>query len=305
MLALYSGYRGGGFDYEQYVLMINHIMTENTLQEQLLIAKDPIFGLIVHTISPNNDQEIVNVFLVIASIAFFAKLFFIKKIHRVITFTILYILFLSPSLDFAAIRALLGLMFLLICMKYISEENKWMALLFGLFSIFSHISMLLPIILSLSISEKIIKTTSPFSFICLMIIAFLSKPVLSLFKNTDAYINNSGTIFALAPCILTLFSVLLLSMFNDNEDPFNKKLCIVALSLVAMSIGFVYPTVIAASRYLQVAQLLILFLICNVRFQLTLINILIYSVSIVLYIIPLLYRNIDLSLWDAVLTGKA
>lgn len=303
-LALYSGFRQGGFDYEQYVLMIKYIMSESNFHEKLLVAKDPLFGLIVHIVSPSNDIEIVYVFFLISIIAFVAKIFFIGNIHRVITFSILYVLLLSPSLDFAAIRAMLGLMFLIICIKYLAEDNILFALFFGLLSIVSHISMILPVVLSMPFAERNIRRLLPFSYISLMIMAFLSKPILSLFKNTDVYINNSGTIFAVLPCLITLMSLVVLSNFNNQIDPFTKKIYIVAVSLVVMSIGFVYPTVIASSRYLQVAQILILILICNVRFKLTLKNILIYGLSVTLYIIPLLYRNIDFSLWNAALTGN-
>ncbi|MFQ2708889.1 EpsG family protein [Aeromonas caviae] len=298
-LFIASGFRNGGYDYTNYVEMITFSTSADTLFSKIMLAKDPMFGLIVGITNPTNYEEYWRVFLSIAGLAYLGKLIFLKYLQHCIVFSIIYVLLLAPGLDFAAIRALLGIVFLLCALSYLSRERHKLYYVFSLLSVMSHISMLLPVILSLSFINERCNKNRWLLYCFVFFISIFIKPILSLFSNTANYIDVAGSIFAFFPPLLMLLSLLIVGYFLklNVQSEFCYRAYNLSILLSFMSLGFTFQVVVAASRFLQVSQVLFLVVICCVYFKKSPYNIILYFAALLCYAIPLLYQNYDFDLW--------
>lgn len=301
ILLLASGFRIGGYDYTNYVDMITFTQSADSVFGKIIIAKDPMFGLIVGLIDPTHVEEYWRVFLSIACLAFLGKLFFINQVYRCILFSIMYALLLAPGLDFAAIRALLGLIFLLSALSCISCKQHKLYYFFSFASVTSHISMLLPVLLSSKIiNDRCNKNRISLCFFVFFISIF-SKPVLKIFSNTGGYIEASGTIYAFFSPLLMLLALLLISYLikSNTQTEFCYRTYNTSLLIAFMSLGFTFQVVVASYRFLQISQVLFLIVICSIRFKNNASNIILYSLTILCYAIPILYQNYSFDLWHS------
>ncbi|WP_162265152.1 EpsG family protein [Aeromonas salmonicida] len=298
-LLLTSGFRIGGYDYTNYVDMITFTQSVDTIFSKIFIAKDPMFGLIVGFTNPRHRDEYWMVFLSIASLAYLGKLFFINDIRRCTFFSIIYVILLAPGLDFAAIRALLGMVFLLSALSYLSSGRDNLYYVFSFLAVISHISMLLPILLSSKIINDFFYKNKALVFLIVLCISIFTKPILSLFSNAAGYIDVSGSFFAFFPPILMLLASFILGYLISLQV--QTEFCVRAYNLsiliAVMSFGFTFQVVVASSRFLQVSQFLFLVVLCCVCFKKNVFNIMLFSVAFLLFSIPLLYQNYDFDLW--------
>lgn len=104
--------------------MFDRINTTDGLVEKVLVAKDVLVGIIVSIISPTSRSEFTIVFFIIGLVNCLYRFYLIKIMGlKFIPYFIIYIIFLSPGLDFAALRALMGLSFLTIYHCSIKKTN--------------------------------------------------------------------------------------------------------------------------------------------------------------------------------------
>jgi hypothetical protein len=292
LLAIISGNRMGGFDYEPYLLMIRYVQEVDGIFAKILVAKDPMFGAIVSFVDPIYSSDYVKVFLFISMLAFIT-----------ITFAVLYIFLLSPSLDFAAIRALLGMGFLIAFLNYYSKKQLLVSLVFAFLSIASHISMVLPILLSFSLI-KVHYEKHKYMFVSLFFVCTLfTKPIFSLFKNTSTYIDVGGTLLGYLPIIFLILNLIIYFELVKGEinTKFNEIVIYVSLILAVFALAMLHNVIVISARYMQISQMLFLVALCSANFRLTKNKMLLWLLSLILFSIPLIQRNISLHLWQSVM----
>lgn len=302
-VAVLSGYRIGGLDYYQYVSMIKNIQTVDGLFSKILIAKDPMFGIVVSLVNPLRPDAYVNVFTVVAMLAFLTKLSFIWELKRAVIFSVLYFILIAPSLDFAAIRAMLGVFFLIGFLKFYSQRSFILAFIFGFFSVISHVSMALPILLSLGFVKGVYDWNRYLFVFLFFLFGFLSKPLFALFKNTSTYIEVGGTYLAFVPVLLLIINLLVYSQLvkNERNTNFNNLVFYLVIILTVFSLAMLHNVVIIGMRYMQIAQVLLLVALCSANFRMTYNKFLLWVISFVIFCIPLIYRNVSLNLWSEML----
>ena len=303
LLAIISGNRMGGFDYEPYLLMIRYVQEVDGIFAKILVAKDPMFGAIVSFVDPIYSSDYVKVFLFISMLAFITKVSFIWELKRSITFAVLYALLLSPSLDFAAIRALLGMGFLIVFLNYYSKKQLLVSLVFAFLSIASHISMVLPILLSFSLI-KVHYEKHKYMFVSLFFVCTLfTKPIFSLFKNTSTYIDVGGTLLGYFPIIFLILNLIIYFELVKGEinTEFNEIVIYVSLILAVFALAMLHNVIVISARYMQISQMLFLVALCSANFRLTKNKMLLWLLSLILFSIPLIQRNISLQLWQSVM----
>lgn len=297
-----------GPDLAAYNAMISYIQSGDSFFSKISLSKDPLFGLIVTVINPIQEDEYKKVFIVVAIIGVGLKISLLKEIKPAFTFSSLYFILFSPSLDFSAIRAFTGLFFVLLFLtsKFNeSDENLKKTYLFCLLSILSHVSMLLPVVLS---SKTVLNEISKRKALyCTMVFIFVltASPLLSLFENTQTYINSGGTVFALIPPLLTAISLVLYGGSVNFSNDVSRFTYNISLIIAVVSIAFAPSVIIASGRFLQVSQFLFLFVLCSysVHIKRERIYHIIYIISLAMYVVPLVYRNVSLELWEMVLSN--
>ncbi|MFM5321145.1 EpsG family protein [Aeromonas caviae] len=299
VLCFVSGNRSGGYDYDNYLKMISYIQNGESVWDKIILAKDPLFGFIVYLINPTSN-EFNSVFMAVAIIACLTKYFYLSKIKRPILFFLLYLPLFSPSLDFAAIRAMMGIMFLLAALACKDNRSINGFLFFGVLAFLSHVSMFIPLMFSMSFFSK--KFSSHKIIVCLivLILSFFLKPVISLFSNTVSYIESGGTYLAFFPIILVILSLLCIGIYIDSkaESDFNATCYRISFLVILLSLGTASDVVIVSARLMQLSQVLLLINICNSLAAVTRTNCYFYMLSLIFFLIPLIYRNITMSLWS-------
>lgn len=107
ILTVSAGFRPYGFDYAEYLLIVDSIFKEQVddIESLLTIAKDPFFSLVV-LVTRFFTEDVLDIFFVIAVISVFPKLLLALSLPRYRSlFLGLYAILLAPGLEFAAIRS--------------------------------------------------------------------------------------------------------------------------------------------------------------------------------------------------------
>ncbi|MCS3430538.1 EpsG family protein [Klebsiella sp. BIGb0407] len=309
IFSIITGLRTDSFDYSEYVVMIRNTMKGESLIDKIFLAKDPLFGLIVGVINPVYEYDYKYVFLTISILGFIGKLFFLNKIKdHVFYFLIIYIILLSPSLDYAAIRSMVGLSFLGAALAYYNN-GRVQFLILSTIAMLSHISIIVPFLLSLKIVNKFIIRFKYLIFVVLTItIPVLGKLLLSQFSNSQTYLNINGSIFAIVPpliCVLTsilYWKVIMRKMDAMQIDDFNKITFYISFVILYISFLLSPVVVVASFRLMQIGQFLFLLTLCstNIKNRSTVTKVFFYLITI-LYSIPFVFRNIQLDLWSNIL----
>ncbi len=145
LLAISAGFRPYGFDYAEYLLIIDNIFQEQVddIDSLVTVAKDPFFSSVVLFTGLFSDDP-HNVFLVIAVLSVGTKFFLALSLLRYSSlFLGVYSILLAPGLEFAAIRAGLSLGFL--GLLFIGGVSFGRRSVITALAVLSHISALVPI----------------------------------------------------------------------------------------------------------------------------------------------------------------
>ena len=256
-----AGMRVGGFDYIEYVYMIESLQ-DNTSAEldmttRLFIAKDPMMLAIVDLCSFVNGKESWPVFLSFAFIGIATKTIaaFTLKRYSVI-FISAYAILLSHALDFAAIRSSLAIGFILLA--FANKDNIKFNLTFWILAIASHISA--TIFLIGLLPSKFL--TSRKSIIVLLLISapisyILSSQIWSIERAVD-FVNNQGNLTAIFFPVATIF-IFLAQIFSSNPVK-NNIYRVISIGL-GTSLGLSIPAVTISARLLEMCWCFLLFAI--------------------------------------------
>lgn len=313
LFALLSGLRDGGFDYEHYVIMIEDTISGSTLVDKLIIAKDPLFGFVVHLVNPTTDNDYYRVFITFSMLGFLGKLVFRDELgYGFPLFVFIYILFMAPALDYAAIRAMVGLSFLVAAFKY-QNKNLILYLLFALVSVSAHISMLVPLVIGNKLSIRFIGKKPALVFLFIIAGAVFSRFILSYFPNTHTYIDKTGSLASVLPILISitalfLYWISIFRVYSTKNSGFHKRLFYVSTVLFLGSLFLAPIVVVAAYRFHQIAQFtfLICLLMTSHRFLLERKQRLMSLIFVlILLCLPMAYKNYSQELWSTMLESTS
>jgi hypothetical protein len=264
-------------DRENYEIHINAIRNidifQNSLENLILLRIEPTFIFITYIINLFTEFNFF-IYLIYAFIALASKAYSARVFEKYSFFFLsIYLLFFSPSLEFASIRiaASLGLMFLAI--YYEIKGKHWLKLFLFLLSFFFHYSSLVFLLPYFLLSK--IKISNTILTLVFFVPLFFSNIIIYLISGYDRvsnYDGNVGSIYSFIYPLLFLFIQLLFLIFNSNElknaPSFILKLVLVELALSGLSIGVCLKFVIFSYRILEIQSffyLIILFYFISIK----------------------------------------
>ena len=305
-LSIYSGWRDVGIDRENYIVMYNGIVSNDDLTIKFWYAKD-IFFLIISELASYVSDDYKIAFFVSCFFSVMLKYFSIKKLSskHILYYFFLYSVFLSPGLEFAAIRGGIAIGFIMLAISYRDQTIKFFA--FSLLAITAHLSAFLVIILLI---KKVNTLLSKYklSYIAVSLIIFIFSEILLelLPKGTESYDDfNRGTLFSLFDPAVTLLAAFLIfykldqvAINNSKRDIYTKILFIkqIVYGLIAIAFGFTSLLVPATTRYLEISWCLLI-IVSIIMFKKSFIN----MMGVLLFFSLLSYMNIRRFTWLAII----
>jgi hypothetical protein len=290
-----------GADYGNYIDKIHWVRSSKAnnldLLAQLTVASDPLFwGITVLTEMISEDP--LWVFYILLSIALLTKFWFTARFpaYRSLILSS-YALFLAPTLEFAAIRAstALGIFLLALCF-----EGGIRRFIVYTMSVGAHVSAAVPVLV-LTLSSKIRKISSVLiAGTCIVLIPLLSGAVNKLGRAQE-YIDNQGSLFALAPPAATL--LLLFISFSSkwmrqrvmSQEMVGKNYQI-ALVCTSIALGGSPLWVTVAHRFLEIGQFFFCVTACTaLKGGYSRIRIVIGLIGIFALLV---YKNVALGTWN-------
>lgn len=261
VLAACAGLSTQGFDYEEYVTIIETTrqLADQDIALQLVAAKDPIFLLIIDLAGAvTGDVQLV--FLIVAVLSASTKAFATAALPgRRTQFMALYAVFIAPGLEFAAIRA--GLAIGMIMLGYmIARRMSWRALWVTL-GLASHASVLFVV------AGRLWSRWWRLMLFGLIVLGPVVIPVLLGLAEEDAryfqYLDNPGTPLAFVMPVATLLALLLLSRSMRGRLPaqhvaLSREALSATYFVVTMSLILTLPIVTAATRVMELAWVFLL-----------------------------------------------
>lgn len=262
LLAICAGLYTEGFDHEQYVLMIENtiLLTDQDILVQLYAAKDPLFLLIIKlTVAFTDNIQLV--FLIVATIASVTKVLATSAIKgRRTLFMALYVIFISPGLEFAAIRA--GLAVGLTMLGYFAVQRLPWKILWVIFGVLSHISVLIITAGRIWVSR----------WYTMVIGTVLIVPAIILFlpflieedERYSQYLANGGTLLAFALPVVTLLCMLLLTLSLKSKQTvqhpaLTQNWLLTSFFILGSVFVLTIPVVTVATRLMELGWVLFLF----------------------------------------------
>ncbi|MDP4299852.1 EpsG family protein [Leptothrix discophora] len=261
LTSIAAGWREWGADRDNYIQAYWGIVEGSDLIEKMFFAKDPLFLLIVSACAFfSQDPKFSFVFICLLSL--YSKYYAFHRIlsGRIAIFAILYIIFIAPGLEFAAMRAGLAIGFLMITVA--SEGEKFKKALFGMLAILAHTSLAPAVLITHPTAQRFLKRF-PASYIAITIAIATGTPaILSAFPKWAYYEESQGTLFSLATPILVLVPFFLIFHTNiasnqSNKDVPDRKLTEtcreICLLMVSLSFGITLIIPTASTRFLEIA----------------------------------------------------
>lgn len=266
ILAFFSGWRDVGIDRENYLLMYAGVVSSDDFLEKFFFAKDAVFLLLSILASYfSEDAELAFLLICLTSIA--AKYFAVKRIapRYLLVFLVMYAVFLSPGLEFAAMRGGLAIGFFMLAMAY--SERLFPFVVFSLLTVASHMTLLPAVLLAYRpVSELLARHKIVYVAIAVATLS-VAASLIALFPHGADYEDNQGTILSYAlPMVTLIISQLVFYRFKrvgsgQRLDPVLQFLTIskpVIYGLIAIAFGISGTIVTASTRYLEIAWCLLL-----------------------------------------------
>jgi hypothetical protein len=267
-LLLLAGFRTGGFDYQNYLNIIN---TVRSLEgDDFLIrskaAKDPALLLIIEIVSKLTlDPQFI--FLTVAALSVLPKILASSLFPKNRTFFLsLYAVFLAPGLEFAAMRTGLGLGLFMAGISSISRIQR--KFLFGA-AVASHAS------LAISVFGLFLGKSRYFTFVAFLGALISIITINALTSNIDRlslFSGNNGTLFSIIFPALSLVAALCLIVISKKNAAIGDEglltLSKICLFNIVLSIVLSIPMVTVSFRIIEIAWVLLLMLLLSIRFTL-------------------------------------
>jgi hypothetical protein len=260
-LLLAAGFRQGGFDYEEYIVIIDALRRtageEVDFEIRMLIAKDPIM-LFFTDATADLSEAYWPVFLGFAMLSVLGKLFAVRVLSgRAALFLGLYTIFLAPGLEFAAIRAAAAVGLLLAALTV----DRWLLKLplFAL-SAAAHISTVILAGTSIGASPLMRRVLLLTAMAVATVLTMAGASLLGDFERASDFTNNQGTLGALAFPLVTLVIFMARVWTLPAHQP-NAAYPIAGICL-AVSLGLALPMVTVSFRFLELSWCLLLWGLC-------------------------------------------
>lgn len=266
VLAFFAGWRDTGIDRENYLLIHEAVLSNKDMAVKLFYAKDVAFLIVI---------GIANYFTVNPKLAFFiiclisvaTKYFAVKRIapQYLLGFFVMYAIFLSPGLEFAAMRSGLAIGFLILALAY--SERQFPFIVFSLLTALSHMTLLPAVLLAYRPVNELLTRHKILYVAIAVLISSTGTLLIDLFPRGDDYAQNQGTLFAYALPIITLIVSHLVFYRYDKVASIQSKAYVfhfltisksVIYGLIAIAFGISGVVVTASTRYLEVAWCLLL-----------------------------------------------
>lgn len=260
--ALMLGFKTGGHDYLSYLDYFETIQNAASLDEVMEAVKDPFFYLIIKSLfifSPSNELIFFTVAMISLSAIAISLPSTIK--HKSLTFC-LFILFFGGGLYYEAIRAGLGLAFLLLFLRFKDSRGSF---LFLFFSVASHLSLAVPAIASYGWFSKII-ARYPFIFTIIFALSLNVIPLLLLLNPRALYYTNIEggkpsfvAIVLVMQFLFYLWTTRQLNLENDSRIPF------ISSGLITFLLSAILSTYseTTSSRLYELGGAIFFFLVIN------------------------------------------
>jgi hypothetical protein len=259
-LAVLSGWRDVGIDRANYVAMYHSIISSLDIQQKLLSAKDLTF-LLLSTLANYFNEEPKLVFLFVCTLSIAAKYFAVKQIapRCLLSFVLMYAVFLSPGLDFAAMRGSLAIGFLMLAVAYGHKLTTFV--IFSFLTVSSHLPLLPAVLLAYRPLNKLLGRYIVGYVAIAVTTALIATSLITMLPRGADYEHNQGTIFAysvpLVTFIITQFVFFRVEnvIFTQRMDPVFQFLTLskpIIYGLIAIAFGLSDTVVTASTRYLEI-----------------------------------------------------
>jgi|GEM_PF-3322914 len=334
LVVLLAGWRVGGIDRANYVLMHRMVSLSDSFVEKFYYIHDLFFLGLSEAVTANN-LRVEFLFVTVVFLSLVTKYWAINKLSKihVLPFFLIYIFFLSPGLDFAAIREAMAIGFFFVALAY--YNNKALFTVFCLLSILSHVTMVIVVFLGIGRINSLLKKYGIIVYFVIFISIYIASSfILSVFPHGEGYKGNYGTMMAYLLPLSTLFVAKLIyykfdslykktisfhcfystvgcffnmnwkknwqvNVYNECVMLFLSRIKYVIYGLIAVSFGFTHLIVTASTRYLEVAWCLLILpavMLCLKRP----VNFIGFAVFVAL----LAYMNISRLTWAAIGGGS-
>lgn len=271
ILFFFSGFREGGFDYEEYLVMIRlGLESHNTsLLDAALFAKDPLFGVFTYIFS-FFSSDAAFILSVMIFFAVLTKMFFAFSMPgRSSLFLGVYAIFLAPGLEFAAVRTALGLGLFLLAIQFWSTRKY--KIIFLVLAGLSHVSVWVSVAAAY-FQRKVAKKINFPVLLGVIIVSFLAAESVQLWApiRSEDYLGNLGTSNAVIVSLFCLFLLMIsfskraLVSSQANYNFSNVALYNISVVLTAIAVGAASPQVTLSARILEISWCIALVLFFRV-----------------------------------------
>lgn len=268
VIGLFAGFAEELIDRSNYLDKFYAIQASHDLATQLWEAKDVLFLAVVLLVSAlNGGPTWVFMILATSSLVLKVKAFSALDKRHTLSLTVLYLIFLAPGLEFAAIRSALGISFALVAFAFRKNILSFAAL--GTLAAGAHVSMIAPLAF---IRGHILRAFSRQRWLVALLLAASSAYAFQwlgiIISRATGYIGNTGTIRAYALPLATLLSARMVFIGSDAKTDNQNRETLqgirnVIYGLVALSFGLTAGTVTVAVRLLEVSWVFLLVAVLN------------------------------------------
>lgn len=256
-----SGLRRDGYDYDNYLLMIEKVRESASMDVdftyRLVFGKDPMFIWVTDLLTPLSGDATWPVFLAFGFIAVSTKYIAALSLPRYsAVFLAIYLIFLSPTLEFSGIRAAAGIGILMMAIAYPLRLRVKLPLLVSAMA--THISLIFSSLVYLLPHFVRSRWAHVALAVFMAMVAFVSSGLLSDLQRGEIYIGKTGTIFAV------LFPLISLSLFFAQlwaTDPGKEKIYLIIAVTLGLAMGLALPSVGVSHRIMEIGLCLLLFAI--------------------------------------------
>jgi hypothetical protein len=265
-LAFFSGWRDVGIDRDNYLMMYEGVLSSEDIAVKFLYAKDVTF-LLLSSLASYISEDAKLAFLLVCLLSVAAKYFAVKKIapRYLLVFLIMYAVFLSPGLEFAAMRGGLAIGFIMLALAY--SERLFPFIVFSILTVASHMTLLPAVLLAYRPVNELLGRHKIGYVAITVLTSLIAVQLIALLPHGVDYEENQGTLFAYAlPMATLIISQLVFYRFErvasiQPKDSVFQFLTItkpVIYGLIAIAFGISGMVVTASIRYLEVALCLLL-----------------------------------------------
>lgn len=252
-----SGLRRDGYDYGNYVKKIEDVRKTASLdfEYRLIYAKDPMMIWVTDMVTLVDEENTWPVFLAFAFIAVFTKYLAALSLPRYsAVFLAIYLIFISPTLEFSGIRQAAGNGFMLMCVAY---QRRWRAVIpLMVLSVASHISLFFSAMACLMPRDGFRRWHIELFTLATALATYLLSDLFGHVQRGEAYVGITGTVYAM------LFPVIGCTLFFGQLRAVGSKvdrLYLVIAVNIGLSLGLAFPNVGVSHRLLEIGLSVLLF----------------------------------------------